>query len=149
MLIFYHTASIALIFLFWISLGLTEGWKWRKDKGRPDTNRLINFRNYHVWRAATNFSFLVFPVLAFLIGNSDPDPTYYRLLFDVLTLNIMAWIAYERFMTYAIWDDFMKTKEDFHILGKFFKRPPAIWEIVIMVSTLSLMVIKYILVNIF
>jgi hypothetical protein len=121
---------LSIVVAFWASLGITEGWKWRMDKKREDTNLLINYHTYHVWRALTNFCFLILPVVAYVLGTVE-GVSVLKICVQFIAINTFGWVVYERAMTYVIWDDFLKKKEEFHILGYNLKRPHPMVEVAI------------------
>jgi hypothetical protein len=107
---------------FFISISVTEAWKWRKDMGSADDNKLVNYESYHVWRAITNISALG---LAFV----DISPIN---IITLLVTPIAAWLAYERVMSYVQFDDFMYKRESFNILGNKMPRPSPYLEVTLM-----------------
>jgi len=124
------TLVVSIVVAFWASLGITEGWKWRVDKNRKDTNILINYHTYHVWRALTNFCFMILPVITYALGTMETVSAV-KVCVQFIAINTLGWVVYERVMTYVIWDDFLKKKEEFHILGYNIKRPHPVVEVFI------------------
>ena len=116
----------ATVFLFWISISLTEGWKWRMDDNIDDNNSLITYKSYHFWRALTTFSWLSAVVLVAFINTEIK-----HVLINFVLSNVAAWILYERMMSFAQFDDFMRKKPKFHIFGIYIKRPPPIAEVIV------------------
>ena len=98
-------------------MGLTEGWKWRKDSGRPDNHSLITHTIYHFWRAVTNGSWIALAVLMALIKENIS-----HVLITFAFANGAAWILYERLISFIQFDKFMEKREKFHIFGISIKR---------------------------
>lgn len=120
-----------VIFLFWFSLGLTEGWHWRILKQKEDTNKLINDGNYHIWRLFTNAAFVLIPILIII------NPISISLL---IAMNIFSWMCYERSMGYAEDDKWFILRPPFRLLGKEYKRPSMlIQNIILVVSLLAIL----------
>jgi len=127
--------SLLLWIAFWGSIGITEGWKWRIDKKREDNNSLVTYDTYHVWRLVTNASV----ILLFVVAGLFNDIGLVRFVGSLVFSTVASWILYERVMTYVIWDDWLKKKEDFHILKYDFPRPHPYIEVGIGVASLIIL----------
>lgn len=112
------SAYLLATLMFWFSIALTEGWKWRMDYGRPDNNSLINYKNYHVWRAVTTASFVI-AILALGTTSLGFLPLLSLLVFSNLAANQV----YEFTMSYAQEDKWFVVREKFHIMGRYYNRP--------------------------
>lgn len=112
------------IFLFWFSLGLTEGWHWRKNHNILDNNKLINDKNYHVWRLFTNAAILLVPIFVVI----NPVSIWF-----IICANIFSWMCYERSMGYAELDKWFIQRPPFRLLGKEYNRPSMVIQNIILV----------------
>lgn len=115
------------IFLFWFSLGLTEGWHWRKNHNTSDNNKLINDKNYHIWRLFTNAAIIILPILILIQPVS---------IMFIISANVFSWICYERSMGYAELDLWFIQRPPFRLLGKEYKRPSMIIQNIILILSL-------------
>lgn len=83
--LFFIMATVS----FWVSVGSTEGWKWRMSSGSSDSNKLVNYQTYHLWRFLTSLS--VF--LMALTSNTK--------LLAIALAFLAGWPLYERMMSYV------------------------------------------------
>ena len=102
-------AFLLLNIAFWISLGMTEGFKW------TITPTWITAKNYHIYRGITNASFVATAILA---GASAMGAL------KVIAALVASWPLYELFLNKVAHGSMQYQKKDF-VLGKLtFKHPP-------------------------
>ena len=124
-----------LAMLFWISISLTEGWKWRKDEGRPDNNSLITYESYHVWRFITNGCWISVAILMSFVNN-------FSIVVSFLLANCVGWIMYERLMAFVQYDKLTQKKPEFYIAGLKFKRPKVEFEVAFGAAALVALIVN-------
>lgn len=103
--------------LFWSTLGATEGFKWT---GSP---KIVNAKNYHIFRAFTNGAFLLALIIAPLIFN---DISITQIALKVFITLCASWPVYEFALNYVNHGKILKQKGDFVFGDKTFKHPPVI-----------------------
>jgi hypothetical protein len=129
--VFYSLIMLVLVYSFYVSLAVTEGWKWRINIGKEDNHSWVNAKSYHVWRAITNLSF-VFVTIGTLYGMEGNTSKY---LVSIFILHTSAWLAYERTISFIQEDSFLAQREDFKILSYTIKRVPVELEVGCFLST--------------
>ncbi len=122
-------------FSFWLSTGFTEGWKWRIQAGKPDTNRWIKDGTYHIWRLVTNSSVVMLVVGGVLAAPLFPDFTVVSII-----AFLYGWFLYEGTISYVEHDDFFYLRPPFRLLGKEYTRPSVLFILFIAVLTTSVAV---------
>lgn len=127
---------------FYISISVTEGWKWRMSKGREDNHPWVTYRTYHVWRGVTNISFILATVAFLVPYGIGLTPRAFLFLF---LANVGSWMAYERCMSYVQDDSFLVKREDFHVLGRTFPRPAPIVEVALCLTSYAAAVAVWLL----
>lgn len=106
---------IMLVITFWVSLGMTEGFKW------TNVPTFVTSKNYHIVRGFTNAAFLLMPIVAYLSFAS-----FGSLFISTLLANICGWGLYEMALNYVNFGKFLHQKDDFVLGDHTFKHPPAI-----------------------
>ena len=109
---------LLIVFTYWTSTSLVEGWKWRIVSGLPDTCVLIDTRSYHVWRTVMGIAFVSLP---FAPMAND--------LAHLGLATVAGWAWYERLMSFVEHDDFMVRRQPFEVMGLSFNRGAPIVEI--------------------
>lgn len=89
---------------FWITIGMTEGYKW------TDTPKTVTAANYHVFRSITTASVLC---IAILSGISFRGVSVPHMAEVTVLLNLGTWPFYEMALNWVNWGMFFKDKGDF------------------------------------
>lgn len=103
--------------IFWGTLGATEGFKW------TDTPKLVNERNYHIFRLFTNGAFLSSTIIAPLVFI---DVSIQQIILNIFITLCASWPVYEFTLNYVNHGEVLKQKGDFAFGEKTFRHPPVI-----------------------
>ena len=113
----YDYLFLVVNFIFWATLGATEGFKW------TSTPNLVTAKNYHIFRGFTNGAFLVTIGLSPYVLSGLSIPLFLLYIFIVTATT---WPVYELVLNYVNHGSFIHQKSDFVFGNMKFRHPPAI-----------------------
>jgi hypothetical protein len=97
--------EIAALFLawltFWITIGMTEGFKWTL------TPEIVTAANYHIFRTVTTASVLG---IALLSGLAFQNSSFLQMCILTVLLNLGTWPLYEMALNWVNWGKFFPDK---------------------------------------
>ena len=111
--------EIAALFLawltFWITIGMTEGFKWTL------TPEIVTAANYHIFRTVTTASVLG---IALLSGLAFQNSSFLQMCILTVLLNLGTWPLYEMALNWVNWGKFFPDKGAYVFGSVQFHHPP-------------------------